>query len=434
MAQNAGQTKSTLDGLMKDVYSDEKLESILPDYAVLKKEIKFDSANKIGRDFVKSVALTREHGFSYGESLTNALEGIVSSNVDDAKVRGSQMTLRAGWTYAVAHSMASSKAAFIDQTAHKFMCMMESAAFRLEAQMIHGSQGFLVTDSGTAGDVLNAAVGSSTGKVVVAIDALYSSDALIAGLENANVSLFLASDNSTAVSANGPSAANKFPVTAVDLVNKTITLQCADDTEAGKVATACDNAAQRVYFFGAKGNEMVGLRSIASNTGSLYGIDAAAYSAWAGNSVTVSGNLTLKAVLKGVGKAVGRGLAEKAMVLVNPQTFATMANDEAALRQYTAKTTVGDRGVSKIEYVGSNGPIEIVSHPLIWESQAIAFPSAKASRIGSTDLTFNRPGADGEMLFDMQSYGGIEARLFCDQAIFLASPAHCVLFNAVSNS
>ncbi len=51
---NAGQTKTTLDGLMKDVYSNEKLESLVPDYAILKKLVKFDTANKIGRDFVKA--------------------------------------------------------------------------------------------------------------------------------------------------------------------------------------------------------------------------------------------------------------------------------------------------------------------------------------------------------------------------------------------
>jgi hypothetical protein len=433
MAQNAGQTKTTLDGLMKDVYSDEKLESLLPDYAVLKKEIKFDAANKIGRDFVKAVSLTREHGFSYGESLTTALEGIISANVDDAKVRGSQMTLRAGWTYAAAHAMASNKAAFIDQTAHKFMCMMESAAFRLEAQMIHGSKGFLVTDASNAGDAITAVV--NTSQVKVAIDPLFCSDALIAGLENANISFFAASDNSTGIGVTPDGGVlNKFAVVSVDLDNKAVVVECGNGTQAGNLVTALEAAAYNVYFYGAKANEMVGLRSIVSNTGLLYGISAASYSAWAGNSATVTGNLNLKVVLKGVGKAVGRGLAEKAMVLVNPQTFATMANDEAALRQYTAKTSVGDRGVSKIEYVGSNGPIEIVSHPLVWESQAIAFPSAKASRIGSTDLTFSRPGSDGEMLFDMQSYGGIEARLFCDQALFLPSPAHCVLFNSVSNS
>lgn len=51
---NAGQTKTTLDGLMKDVYSNEKLESLTPSFAILKKEIAFANADKIGRDFVKA--------------------------------------------------------------------------------------------------------------------------------------------------------------------------------------------------------------------------------------------------------------------------------------------------------------------------------------------------------------------------------------------
>jgi hypothetical protein len=427
---NAGQTKTTLDGLMKDVYSDEKLESLTPDFAILKKLVSFDQANKIGRDFVKSVSLTREHGFSYGESLTTALEGIISANVDDAKVRGAQMTLRAGWTYAAANAMATTKGAFIDMTAHKFMCMMESAAFRLETQCIHGGKGFLVTDS----EQDSVAAVTNTKYAIVPINPLYWADALASGLENANIAFVAASDNSTSVGNYGPSTSNKYPVTSVDLSAKTITVECVDGSAAASFVSAIEGGAYNVYFYGAVGNEMTGLRAIVSNTGTLYGISGASYSSWVGNSYAVgSANLTLKKILLGVGRAVGRGLAEKAVVLVNPQSFATMANDEAALRQYTAKTTTGDRGVSKIEYVGSNGPIEVVAHPLVWESQAIAFPVQKAKRIGSTDLTFGRPGSD-EMLFDMQTYGGIEARLFTDQAIFLPAPGHSVLFTGVSNS
>ncbi len=434
MSANAGQTKSVLDGLMKDVYSNESLESLTPDFAILKKLVKFDTANKIGRDFVKSVALTREHGFSYGESLTVALEGIISSNVDDAKVRGAMMTLRAGWTYGAAHAMASDKGAFIDMTAHKFMCMMESAAFRLEAQMIHGSKGFLVTDTEQDSPCAVAAGDNGNNYAVLPINPLYWADGIASGLENANLSFFLASDNTTANARTGvDSTANKFTVISVDLAAKTITVKCADATNATNLVSDVETYAYNVYFYGAKANEMVGLRSIVSNTGTLYGISGATYSSWCGNTSAVgTAPLNLKKILLGVGRAVGRGLAEKALVLVNPQSFATMANDEAALRQYTAKTSTGDRGVSKIEYVGSNGPIEVVSHPLVWESQAIAIPASKVSRIGSTDLTFGRPGSD-EMLFDMQSYGGIEARLFTDQAIFLPNPNHSVLFTGINN-
>jgi hypothetical protein len=223
-------------------------------------------------------------------------------------------------------------------------------------------------------------------------------------------------------------------VSSVDLSAKTITVECADGTHAANLVSDVETYAYNLYFYGALAKEMVGLRGIVSNTGTLYGISGASYSAFVGNSYAVgSANLTLKKILSGVGRAVGRGLGERAIVLVNPQSFATMANDEAALRQYTAKTTTGDRGVSKIIYVGSNGPIEVISHPLMWESQAIAFPGDQALRIGSTDITFGRPGTD-EILFDMPSYGGVEARLFTDQAIFLPKPGHCVLFTGITNT
>ena len=51
---NAGQTKLLLDGLMKDVYGDSKLESMVPDFGILHKRISFSQAKKIGRDFVKA--------------------------------------------------------------------------------------------------------------------------------------------------------------------------------------------------------------------------------------------------------------------------------------------------------------------------------------------------------------------------------------------
>jgi hypothetical protein len=326
--------------------------------------------------------------------------------------------------------MASSKAAFIDATSFKFMTMMDSAAFRLEAQMIHGSKGILVTDT----EQDTPCVVADTKYAVLPINPLYWSDAMAIGLENANVSFFKASDNSTASTRNGPTTANKFPVSSVDVAAKTITVECADGTHAANLVSDVETYAYNVYFYGAHSNEMVGLRSILSNTGTLYGISAVSYSAWQGNTVAVgAARLTLKNILLGVGRAVGRGLAKRAIVLINPVTFATLANDEAALRQYTAKTSVGDRGVSKIEYVGSNGPIEIVAHPLVWESQALAFPIDDCSRIGSCDLTFEQPGSDSSMLFDMSSYAGIEARLFSSQAIFCPKPGHGVVFTGISN-
>lgn len=47
-------TKSTLDGLMKDIYSDEGLVKLVPDFGVLYKMLPFESGKKVGRDYVQA--------------------------------------------------------------------------------------------------------------------------------------------------------------------------------------------------------------------------------------------------------------------------------------------------------------------------------------------------------------------------------------------
>ncbi len=137
MAVNAANTKATLDGLLKDVYGD-KLDNLRPDFGVLVGKIGFREAKKTGRDYVESVHLTHEHSVTYGAGL-QTLQNIVPSVVDDAKVRGSAMTLRTAFSYDAAANMATDKGAFIDATKFKFQNLMESATYRLELQMLYGS-------------------------------------------------------------------------------------------------------------------------------------------------------------------------------------------------------------------------------------------------------------------------------------------------------
>jgi hypothetical protein len=385
------------------------------------------------------VALSREAGFTYGAGL-QTLAGIISQGVDDAKVRGVPMTLQAGWAYDAAAAMASDKGSFINQTAHKFQCMMEAAVYRLELQYIHGSRGIAVTDA--AQDSVAAVTAGDNGNnyAILPIDPLYYAAANFAGSEGALISFILNSDNSTASAAAGVgNVVNKFEIIAVDTDSKTITVKCYDANAAAALVVEIETAAYNVYFYGAAGNEMVGLRAISSNiasgSSSLYGIDASSYSVWRGNSYAVgTANLTLEKIYLGLAKAVGRGLLEDVVILVSPMSFATMANDEAALRQYNSKIMSADRGVEAIKFVGPNGSVEVLPHPMCFESQAIAFPIKKAERIGASDLTFKRPGGSEEMIQEMATQTGFECRLYSDQAIFLPDPAKCVLFTGISNA
>ncbi len=409
MSVNAAYTKSGLDGLFKDVYGD-SLENLRPDFSILTQKIGFKEAKKTGRDYVEAVQLTHEHSVTYGAGL-QTLSDIIVAQVDDAKIRGSAMTLRTAFSYEAAANMVSDKGAFIDATKFRFQNLMESASQRLELQMLYGS-----SELGVVASVVD---GSDT----VTISAASWGPGIWSGMEGAPISIYSAAGALRVHTA----------VVGVDAATKTLSVTAATDLSA-VIAT------DRIVFKGALGNEMTGLRSILS-TGlvgggtSLYGISAANYGLWKGNSAAVGGvNLTLRKIYDGLVPAIGKGLMEDVVCLVSPATFATLANDEAALRRYVAKTGKGDRGVDKIDFLGASGNVEIVVHPMMRESEAYAFPIKRASRIGASDLTFQTPGYKGEMFQQLADQTGFETRLYTEQSIFLPCPAKTTIFTGIVNS
>lgn len=408
MAVNTANTKATLDGLLKDVYGD-ALDNLRPDFGVLVSKIPYRAAKTTGRDWVESVHLTHEHSVTYGAGL-QTLQNIVPSVVDDAKIRGSAMTLRTAFSYDAAANMASSKGAFIDATKFKFQNLMESATYRLELQMLYGSAELGVVASA-----------DNTAKTIT-INAATWAPGIWSSAEGAPISVYTAAGTL------------RFATSIVSISASTKTLT----VDPAAVLTAVV-ATDRIVFAGSFGNEMVGLRSIcaagtASGPSSLYGISSAAYTMWQGNVYPVgAAALTLRKIYDGLVPAVGKGLMEDVVVLVSPATFATLANDEAALRRYTAKTSKGDRGVDSIQFVGANGSIEILIHPMVREQEAMAFPIKRAERIGASDLTMKVPGNQGDLFLNLPDQTGYESRLYSEQAIFLPSPAKCVLFTGISN-
>ena len=395
---------------MKDVYGD-KLEDLRPDFGVLVKEIPFRSAKKTGRDYVEAVQLTHEHGFTYGAGLVTLVD-TVPSDVDDAKVRGTALTLRTAFAYdAAANMVAGGKEAFISGTQYKFRTMIESMVYRLEIQMLYGSQnlGTVESASDTDGD-----------EHIVISDATWA-PGIWSGAENASIEIRSADLATTRLTAS---------IDKIDSVNKKILF--ADGTDpvgAGVIATDV------VVFAGSVGNEMIGLRTIASNSGTLYGVDGSKYSLWQGNVSSV-GNaaLTLKKIYDGIVPAVGKGLMEDVCVLVSPATFSGLANDEAGLRRYNTSPKKAENGAEAIQYYGANGKIEIKVHPMVKEGEAIAFPMKRAERLGSTDVTFKTPGRSEEMFLQLPNQTGFECRAYSEQTLFLPCPAKCVLYTGISNS
>lgn len=48
-------------------------------------------------------------------------------------------------------------------------------------------------------------------------------------------------------------------------------------------------------------------------------------------------------------------------------------------------------------------------------------------RVGASDVTFKRPGAEGNFFRELEDHAGYELRAYTDQAIFCAKPGRNIL-------
>jgi len=361
--------------------------------------------------------------------------------MQDAQVQGAQMLLRSAMSYDSAARSSNSKKAFVKGTELLVENMMESLTKRLECSLLHGQRG--IAEIAVGG--FDETSGGATTATFVVTAASWASG-IWAGAEGAKLVFY--SDSSDTISAgtnlntNSDSDTNLI-VTAVDVDTRTISVSGS----AGAIEDINDISASkaiRVYFKGAvsgtgtsfANNEMAGLRKIITNTGVLFNVSAASYNLWKGNSVTVTGQLTMGKVLSAVGKAVQRGLNEKVVVAVNPDTWANLASDLAALRKFDGSydRKKGDNGFESLSFYAQNGEIEIVSHNIVKGGEAFIFPPKRLKRIGAQEISFQTPGRDGEIFLHLPSNAGFELRLYSDQSLFLETPARAVYVDGITNA
>lgn len=151
-------TASTLDALFKDTLAKD-IGNLMPDVAVLTKDVPFKEAEKVGRKFRQPVVLSREQGVSYNiDGSAFSIVTPIAMAMDEAEVTGSEMLLASRMSYGAAQKAASSKQAFKQGTQHLFDTMLESISFRLESSLLHGSMPIAVGASAT---------GSSTTRAIV---------------------------------------------------------------------------------------------------------------------------------------------------------------------------------------------------------------------------------------------------------------------------
>ena len=187
---------------------------------------------------------------------------------------------------------------------------------------------------------------------------------------------------------------------------------------------------------GAQGNWFTGLDAILSNVGTLFGINAANYSLWQGNTYDAgAAAMTTGKLQAAMTRATVRGLMQDCTVLVNTWTWTDILNDLQALRRYAddIRSEV-ETGSNSIKFYGMSGTMEIVPHPMVKAGEAFIVPLDTVYRIGSTDLTFRLPDAGPDRFVrQLTDSAGFEIRCYFDQGIICRAPAKTVKITNIVN-
>lgn len=405
MSQSANDLNS-LNGNFKETYAD-KLQNLIPEGVKLLPRIKFAPRPKQPGNFYHApVVLGMEHGVTYAAPDEGAfnLNPPISGQTKDATVRGYQMLLRSALSYeAAARSMGGGTKAFEDATKFLVESMTRSVSRRLEVELFYGQMG------------IGTVSGSPSGNVITIATAEWAPGIWV-GSENMKIEI-----RTSAGVLRGTCS-----VQSVSMVNRTITVDAVPgSTGNGDV----------IWFYGAYGKEFAGVHKIITNTGELFGIDASQYSLWSGNSSVASGTLGFDELSDALARAVEKGLEGSVTAFVNPRTWVDLLNELTAKRQFDSsyKASMGEAGHENITFYSQNGKIEVVSSIFVKEGYAFLLALEDMIRIGSTDVTFRRPGQGDQFFRDLENSAGYELRCYTDQALFCRAPGKQTVVTSIVN-
>jgi hypothetical protein len=411
-------TVATLDGNFKVVYGEGPVR-VVPDVALLQKEIPFQKSEKIGKSYNFPVILSNEAGVTYlaaGAGVTT-LNDSVAAQLKEASVDANQIIIRGQMDYEAAAKAVTSKESFKSSTELLVLNLQETGGQRVEIGMLYGRS------SGGLGIGDTSANASATSTVVTFTAASWS-PGIWSGKENAVINFYKTSDDSLISSSTDAI----FTISAVNFDNRTLTVT---GTATGITAldTHLSSGNAYVHWKNAKTAEMYGLEAIARNTGSLFGISATDYAMWGGSSYDFSGAVSTAKLLNMAGKAVSKGgLIGEAAILISPKAFMYLAGTMTDLRRQNGgqKENTGIAGFETIVLMGPNGKLNVVPHPMMKEGEALLVPFKQIRRIGTQEFSFQTPGRKDELFLHIPDKNAYELRLYCAQAIVCLKPAQLV--------
>lgn len=416
--------KSQLEGLYKEVYG-EKLENLIPDVAKLMRSVPFRETEKLGEAFNLPVIVSDEQGATYAGSDDDAfdLEAPEAMQTKNARVKGSQILMRAAIGYkAAASAVSGGKAAFLNATELIMKRLLNSISKRVEVMLLYGGSGLAKLAS-------SVNVNATTTDITITVQSF--APGIWVGAKGAKLEARLAG---VAVGTDE----NKYTVQRVNIVTRVlrVTGSAADIADLDAAILADPNDVD-FFYFGAFGKESLGLDGIITTSGTLFEIDNTVFDLFKGQTFS-AGNapLEFEKVNSAVSQLVNYGLDSDLMLYVSPKTWRDLNRDEAALRQYdfSYKPSKGEEGHEALVYHSQNGMIEIEAHPMIKEGEAFLCNKDVLRRVGAWEVSTKTPGYGGEIFRQLEDKAGFEIRAYTDQALFSEHPSWLLKITNITNS
>jgi hypothetical protein len=418
---------STLNGLYKRVYGE--LKNAVPKMGWGLKNIPWDRQNKIGDRYEIDVILANENGVTYGGSGGTGftLVDSVAMSTQPAFVTSFEYVIRSQMSYGAAtRARNKGKAAFANAMSLIMENGAQSLADRNEISLWHGQTGIGVVAAGGIVD------GTATTFTFVFSEAEWAAG-IWQGKEGAGLQVY---DEGDALEES--SSVSLFTVTSINYATRSVLVT----STAGlitQVETKNDTEALTVYFNGSRTNDMLGMRTIFSNTtGTVHGIDAGDFGAWAGNPFSCGSEpLTHAKIMGFAAQLQNRGNEDEDMnVVVNPFTWADLHQEQAAARVYdeSYEKAAAEQGFKAIRYYCPSGWIKIVASPVVKGGEGFMFPLSVMKRIGSAEKEWEIPGAHEDPWHPVPNTAAAEIRMYTDQTVFCELPSRCAYISAISNN
>lgn len=307
--------------------------------------------------------------------------------------------------------------AFEEATKYLVGNMLSSISKKLEIEHLYGQMGYAKIASAAA------PVGADVELTLVAAE---FAAGIWAGGEGMPISVY---DGNTAVDL-------ALVVKSVKIEERkiTVTAVSAGAATALKAAVDADPNVLDIFHKGAKGKEFAGIHKILTNTGNLFGIDATEYTLWKGSEYDAGDEvLTFAIIQQAIAQGVNKGLDGDVVVMVNPGHWDDLLTEQAAQRMYDSSysSATVENGAKTIKFHAQNGMVEIIPSIYIKEGLAFVLSTSDWVRVGSTDVTFKRPGQEGNFFLDLPDYAAYELRCYTDQALFCSKPGRSVVIKGL---